>query len=448
MIDQLIMQDEGRTLEFKENTQSLSSIIKSIIAFANTAGGIILIGIEDRTKKIIGIESALDEEERLSNAIADSIMPFLLPTINIHTVENKEVITIHVPYLVGPYFLKKHGVERGTYIRLGSTNRVADTHMLESIGLLAKRLSFDELPYPMNTVEDLDWQAMQQTFEKAEKKIDKAKAADLEIIVSHLGTQCPSQGGILLFGKNRTQIFPHAAVRCVRFIGTTKADILDHRDINTLAIQTIDEVIHFIKKNTLTGIQIGETRHIETPQYPPVAIREAVINAILHADYGQKGSHITIAIFDDRIEISNPGGLPFGMTLERALSGSSHVRNRVIARTFREVKLIEQWGSGIQRIMKACKDNNLIKPLFENFDTAFRVTLFAKKEQKKTIDPADNALIKHLKTHDRITTKEAAKLWNIAPRNARLKLRKALEKGLIKKVCRSPKDPKGYYQIT
>ena len=98
MIEKLLAQNEGQTLEFKESTKSLLPIIKAVVAFANTAGGVIVIGVEDKSKKIIGIEEVLDEEERLVNAISDSIEPFLVPDIEIQNFRNKELIIINIPH--------------------------------------------------------------------------------------------------------------------------------------------------------------------------------------------------------------------------------------------------------------------------------------------------------------------------------------------------------------
>lgn len=102
------------------------------------------------------------------------------------------------------------------------------------------------------------------------------------------------------------------------------------------------EAIAFIERNTMTKSIIGRIHRVDIPQYPPVVLREAVINAIVHADYSFKGANIKIAIFSDRIEIKNPGALPYGLSLEKALSGVSQLRNRVIGHIFRELGLIER----------------------------------------------------------------------------------------------------------
>ena len=119
MIEEILKSNEGKTLEFKESLQSIQGILKSIIAFANTAGGTIVIGVEDRTKKIVGVYDPLAEEERLSNMIYDSITPQLMTEIEIHNYRNKDLIIINVPHSVGPCYLKSAGIEKSTYVSIG-----------------------------------------------------------------------------------------------------------------------------------------------------------------------------------------------------------------------------------------------------------------------------------------------------------------------------------------
>ena len=111
-LEALIAENESKILDFKESAQSLSGIIKTVVAFANTAGGTIVIGVEDRTKKIVGVLRSLDEEERLVSAISDSIAPFLIPNIEIQTYRKKELILIHVPHLAGPFYVKSMGSDK------------------------------------------------------------------------------------------------------------------------------------------------------------------------------------------------------------------------------------------------------------------------------------------------------------------------------------------------
>lgn len=444
MIKELLLKEESKTLEFKENTHSLQNIIKSVIAFANTAGGTIVIGVEDKTKKLVGIEKPLDQEERLINSISESIAPLLVPDIEIQTYKEKEIIIIKVPHVAGPFYIKSVGMETGTYVRSGSTNRLADTEMLDSLKLFAKKTTFDEIPF-LGKLDVLDVAAIQNAFKPLKRSINSRKLEGLGVVVSHMDKLYPSNGGVILFSHNRDIAFPDALIRCARFISHSRSNVLDHTIIKSYPHIAVEEAIAFIEKNTLKGAVIGRTKRIDVPQYPPIAIREAIINAIVHADYAIKGSSIMIAIFDDRIEITNPGGLRMGMTLEDAIAGSSKVRNRVIARVFNELQFIEQWGSGLKKIIEACEKRGLEKPIFEDKIDEFKVTLFATQSRKTSIDESQKKLLRYLKKKGQISTKEAAEFWDIAPRNARIKLKSLFESGIIMKVGSSEKDPRSGY---
>ena len=318
--------------------------------------------------------------------------------------------------------------------------------MLESLKLFAKNISFDQLPY-IHENGELDWDFINKVFSKVNKKVTEHKAEGLELItkLKHSGKKFPSFGGIILFGTDRTRIFPDAIIRYARFLGINRTNILDSIDIETYPILALEEAIRFIERNTSVRSEIGRIYRTDIPEYPPIAIRESIINAILHADYAMMGTTITVAIFDDRIEITNPGGLIFGQTLQRALSGSSKIRNSVIAYTFRELKLIEKWGSGLQKIIESCTQRGLDNPKFEDSGIDFRVTLYNAKSREPELDKSQKEFLAYLKKKEKITTKEAAKLWKIAPRNALDRLKHLVELGLIKKVGTSAKDPRSGY---
>jgi len=159
------------------------------------------------------------------------------------------------------------------------------------------------------------------------------------------------------------------------------------------------------------------------------------------------GMDIKVAVFDNRLEITNPGFLPFGLTLETALSGVSRLRNRVIGRVFRELKLIEQWGSGMGRMISACTEQGLRPPLFEEIGASFRVTLFSEPVADRIAPDWYDPLMAHLGGSKEITTKEASRLWQISDRTARTRLRSLVNKGILAEVGTGPKDPKKTYVL-
>jgi len=171
-IEHILAKEEGKTLEFKENCRSLSKIVQSVVAFANTAGGVLVIGIRDRTKEVVGLTDPLADEERLANAFADSIQPLLIPEIQISAWRDRELIIISVPHAPGPYYVKAEGLEKGAYIRLGSTNRRAGSEIIEEIRRLSRNTFFDEQPCPEVNSEALDFRAASEFFSEVSRPLN------------------------------------------------------------------------------------------------------------------------------------------------------------------------------------------------------------------------------------------------------------------------------------
>ena len=441
MIEELLQQEEGKTLEFKENSKSLDRIVHTIIAFANTAGGKILIGVKDKTKEIIGLQDPVEEEMRLANAIADSIEALFNPDIHVVSWRNKEFLLIQVPHSVGPYYVKSKGLKKGTYIRLGSTNRLADAAIIAELQRLGENECFDEMPSTSCSIQDLDLEAIKSYFKKVGKKFIESTAFSLHLYVKKQSKSIPSKGAILLFGKNRKEVFPNATIRCVRFSGITKDEVLDHQDVDDYLPLALDKIVSFIQRNTKLRAEIGPSIRKNIAEYSPVVVKEAVTNALIHTDYSASGSQIQVAIFDDRIEITNPGALPFGLNLQDALQGVSQLRNRVIGRCFRELELIELWGSGLKRMISQCQKSGIAIPRFEELGHFFRVTLFNRREAVLVLHGWRKDLMHLITKRKEATTKDAASFWKISDRAARVRLKKMVEEGLISEISTHPFDP-------
>lgn len=277
MLEEYLSQNESRTLEFKENAKSLSGIVKTVIAFANTSGGILLIGVKNKTKEIVGISDPLQEEERIANALSDNIAPLLIPDIEIHTWRDRELIVIRVPHVAGPFYLKPEGAQHGVYIRFGSTNRIADDEMLTSLKLFSENRSWDELPSPKGT---LDEKAIGEAFAIVKKYPTKRHLEALGIFTEHLGKSIMTQGGVLLFGLNRLPLYPDALIRCARFMGITKEKIIDSLEIVSSLPQSVTtkEAAKIWKVSDRTArtrlkrmIESGRLQRVATSEKDPLA---------------------------------------------------------------------------------------------------------------------------------------------------------------------------------
>jgi predicted HTH transcriptional regulator len=240
-------------------------------------------------------------------------------------------------------------------------------------------------------------------------------------------------------------VFPDAYLRAGCFAGADRATILDTADIRVHLPLAVDEALHFIKRNTRRALTIRGTRHAEAWEYPLVALRVAVINALVHADYAQRGSPLRLAILSDRIELDNPGGLPPGLTLDDIRRGISKLRNRVIGRVFHELGLIEQWGSGVQRMTKACREAGLPDPVFEEIGTGFRVSFWKQARMQQAADPLDQAILEFLERQPGVSTSQIAAHIRRTPRTTRERLKRLVDLGLVAVIGSGPRDPRRRY---
>jgi len=205
----------------------------------------------------------------------------------------------------------------------------------------------------------------------------------------------------------------------------------------------------FIEKHTRTGTDIGAVKRIDSFALPPAVTREALIYSIVHCDYSQHGAPIRLSIFDDRIEIKNPGLLPFGLTLDDLHHGVSKLRNRVIGRVLNELGLVEQWGSGAQRMISGCKENGLPEPRWEEIANRLRVTLAMSPINPVSIDGTDDQILDLLAANDGLSTSEIAHAIELSARATRSRLVKLVARKLVVEVGTGPRDPKRkYYRTT
>ncbi|MCH7494336.1 hypothetical protein IIA16_06485 [bacterium] len=233
--------------------------------------------------------------------------------------------------------------------------------------------------------------AVETAFLTVGREVDLTGLKTMGLLVRHVGDFLPSVGGMILFGKPaaRARHFPQAQVVCARFAGTSKSEFLDSLDIDGTVLDALlgKDVPSFVRRNSRTMSMIpGMMPGIENAQmvmpgfartdvteFPAVAIREALVNAIAHADYSQRGMAIRVAIFSDRLEIESPGDLPTGLRLEDLKAGISRIRNPVITRVLKELGLMEQWDSGFKRIREACEEGGYPVPEWEELGTVTRV---------------------------------------------------------------------------
>ncbi|MCA1792030.1 MAG: putative DNA binding domain-containing protein [Thioalkalivibrio sp.] len=233
----ILKRPEGKTLEFKRDLSSPDGALRTIVAFANTAGGTLLIGVEDKSRHVRGVTDALDLEERVANVVSDRISPRIVPEIEILPWRRTQVLALQIhPSPSRPHHLTREGPAAGVYVRVGSTNRRADGELIEELRRFARGEGFDEQPMPGLDSEALDFRVASESF-AAIRKLTRRDLETLRLVTEHQGRKVPTVGGVLLFGRERERHFPDAWIQAGRFAGTDKRRILDGTEIRSIPVR-------------------------------------------------------------------------------------------------------------------------------------------------------------------------------------------------------------------
>lgn len=242
----------------------------------------------------------------------------------------------------------------------------------------------------------------------------------------------------LLTGK----YFPFAKIQCALFKGTERDFFIDKKEYDGCLYEQIENAYQFVLRHINLGAEINGLVRKDTYELPVAAIREMIVNAVCHRNY-MDNSCIQVAVYDDRIEVTSPGMLYGGLTLEEAVSGRSKIRNRIIADIFSRMEIIEEWGTGIRRILHRAKEYGLPEPEFMEIGDTFRVNLFKKADKKadkkpiKTGKKADKIFLRqrlildYIEENGFITNKEAREILGLADSTTKRFLKYMVETNLL-----------------
>ena len=277
-----------------------------------------------------------------------------------------------------PYYLKSKGKDNGTYIRVAGTSRQAFPEKIKELEMEGARISWDELTCVGYPVSEEATEKLCQDIEKFRKKagmsehsVKKEQLINWKILKQSEGQLLATNAYALL----TSDYFSFSKTQCAVFKGIDRAVFLDKREFTGPIYTQIKEAVDFVLRNIRLGATIDGLVRKEKYELPPEAIREMIINAHCHRNLLDE-SCIQVAVYDDRLEVTSPGGLYNGLTYEEVMNGHSKIRNKGIANIFSQMGLVEAWGSGIKRILNAAEEYGLPKPKFQEFDNMFRVELF------------------------------------------------------------------------
>ncbi|MFP4622484.1 MAG: ATP-binding protein [Bacteroidales bacterium] len=394
-----LKEGESETLEFKKSTGQLNRAGETLCAFLNGKGGTVYIGVKPDTT-LVGQEisdSTLRDIARTLDQF-DPKAPISQDIIPLG--RNTKLIILTAPSFLeaGPFTFKGR-----PYQRIGNTTSVMPRSGYESL-LFRKnhsRIRWENAYAEWHDMDCLDQEEILRTvrFGIETGRLPESTGKDINDILDRLGLRNKEyllNAAIVLFGKKFLPAYPQCQLRLARFKGKDKSTFLDHKQVRGHAFELLNEAMTFLRGHLPVSGHFEENRleRIDKPGLPPLALREALVNAICHRDYSIPGGAVSIAIYDDRTEIWSDGSLPFGLKPEDlSREHTSKPRNPLITDVFFRCGLIEQWGRGTQKIIELCQKAGYKTPEFEETAGALmvRFPLYEKSTPQDT--PQDNTQV-------------------------------------------------------
>lgn len=416
---------ETETIELKLIVTE--GLIKEIVAFANCDGGIIYIGVSD-SGQVIGVPNPDSTALQISNMIRDSIKPDITMFVHYKTLKKEDKNIVEVSVKKGthrPYYIAKKGLRpEGVYVRQGfSSVPATDT----AIRQMLKETDGDSFEEMRSVNQALSFENVKKEFESRNIEFKESQMRTLKLISNdELYTNLA-----LLLSDQCMQ-----SIKVAVFAGTTQTEFRDRKEFNGSILKQMVDVYEYIDFRNQTNARFDKLRRIDTRDYPEVAIREALLNTIVHRDYSFSSSTL-ISIYADRIEFVSLGGLLPGLELNDILLGISVCRNPNLANVFYRLKLIEAYGTGIKKIM-ASYENFSIKPKIETSSHAFKITLPNRNEEKTETaeeisypETNEEKVLQYLTKSRTITRSNVQEILGLSQTPAGKILRKMTEDGLL-----------------
>lgn len=416
---------ERTSLEYKR--EYTDDIIKTVIAFANTSGGTLYVGIADNGE-VYGLEDIEQTALRVSNALRDAVRPDITMFISLdhQQIEGKAVLAVHVQAgTARPYYLSGKGVRpEGVFVRQGASTVPAS----ESVILrMIKETSGDDYESARSLQQSLSFHSASQAFSREGIAFGAQQQRSLGII--------GQDGAYTNLGLLLSDQCIHGC-RIAVFEGLDKTTFKDRTELGGSLLKQMDEAYAFIDRHNGLRAEYSGLRREELRDYPPVAIREALLNALVHRDYSFSGSML-ISLFDDRVELVSLGGLPRGITYADLSLGISVLRNSRLAEVFYRLHLIEAYGTGLSKITQSYQ-GAVRQPQIEVSDNAFKITLpnrnVGGKAQPSALDGTQARVLALLRDRSPLSRAEVEQALQLSQGKALRALSALVDQGLLTKL--------------
>ena len=440
-LKQRITQGENTTTEFKENFDQ--EVIETTVAFANTHGGVIFIGVSDKGE-IRGITIGKETLSDVSNRIAQATEPRVIVEVESVAVEGQSVLLVHI----AETSIKPISVRGRCYKRVGNSNRVMSPQEIAQMHLNTVGQSWDQLLVTSAGIDDIadkkvEWYlTRRETTRNVAKPQDMSLTALLRNIDGLSDEETPTHAGILFFGKYPQRFFQNAQLRVVRFKGTSVTHpVIDRLDCSGALWEMVNAAEEFIRKNIrLLSLRTSKSfQRDDKFEYPLAALREAIINALIHRNY-QKHSDVRVFIFDNRVEIINPGTFPEGVSPDAPIHEPV---NPILSQFMYDVGFIERYGSGIRMMKRLSEEWGNKEPRYEFhpietkiiFDSPIQESTFIEIDDiSEQLNERQKKALFHVEKNGQIATKEYAEINHVSRRTAYTELKDLTDKELLTAV--------------
>ncbi len=432
---------ESTTLELKQDFPRNDQIIKTLIGFCNQNGGRIVIGVQN-DGTITGISSSQIEEamETLESAVYQASLPPIVPRVYAQLYGEKNLLIIEVSAGMNkPYHRKSEGMAKGCYVRIGRSTVRATPEMVEELRWQSQGIDFERLPIYHAGIEELDQTAIEQFVNRRPNhgtpKVDSALLHSYGLVTSEHSRVYPTYAGILLFGKKPQVFCSEAMIICSHFHGTKGREVIATVDCEGTIIQQFSQSYEFILSRLNRSFTIDGPQRTEEWEIPRIAIREALLNALIHRNYHIKGP-TKVAIYQDRLEIFSPGGFPGPIKVDNLRAGLTYLRNPAICKVFREAGLVEKLGSGLIAIFDSYEQRGLAPPQIIEGENYIKCVLPRLIATKLTED--DQYLLALFDRQNQISISEITQWCGISRATAQRRLSALVKSGQVEKLGAGP----------
>lgn len=443
-IPELLAQGLNEDVHWFPESVGISELAVVLAAMANSFGGLVILGVSPRGGQVQGVRDVEKVRDTIFQAALLIAPVLVLPLPQLEEVRGETVIVVMIP----PGLPNVYSYEGRHVKRVGHQVEVIPSRELRRMMVERGIVQFESRIPTGVTLDDLDTDQIEAYIEllNLPGSVDwKEMLKQRGCLILEAGELQPTYAAILLFGRNPQRWLPNASMLAARFPGVSFTDEFIKQDISDSLPEQLRQAESFLRSNLSTVVRMIGLEHQETLEYPFEAVRELLVNAVAHRDYNMQGDNIHLHLFTDRLEVHSPGSLPGPVTIDNLLQ-ARFSRNAVIVQVLSDMGFVERLGYGLNRVVRAVRQNGLPAPRFEEVGGSFRVTLYGQKfpldalpdlseYAEMALNERQELALSYLASNSRITSSTYQELCpDVSPETLRRDFADLVKRGVLLKM--------------